>query len=1061
MRPNDPHNLTKDTPDMRCHLLASSLALLVAGALPAAEEGVLIHWSFNEGSGAAVKDQSGNGLDGTVKADWVDSPAGKALLFDGSAAKIVSVQIPPEQRFGKDSWSFMAMLKPVQFTIEDRQNQRRVFAYGTYPGAYLVIDLMGNGSVSCYFCYKADGGRTVSTGAGSAFALKTGEWAHVALVCDRAAKQINIYINGYAQGSSALAAEFDGDFAVSGDLELGNGWHNYWGAMDEVKVYRRALSRAEVRAEFKGLQATFQVAESAEAAAAEEREALSAVFAQANAAWGAGDFAAARAGYGKVLTAAVAPAHFRSYAHLRLAQSYAAEGKAPAARAEYERIAAEASYPEVHRYEAGECVQESDRVARGLPARDPMASRTQAPKITAFAAEVYVAPEGDDAQDGSAQRPFATLARARDAVRALKADGVNGPIGVRIRSGEYTVTETLALTAADSGTETGPVVYRAEELGKAVFYGGARLSGFGPVTDRAVLERLPEEARGKVVQCDLRALGITDYGELRVRGFGQPAPPPTLELYVNGQPMTLARWPNEGFVRIKALLEPGSKATGKPAAFEYDSERHARWTQAEDAWLFGYFRYLWADAAIKVGAIDTTARTLTTAEAYQYGGGMDAGQGIIYYAFNLLEEIDRPGEWYLHRGTGILYLYPPADLGAAVVEIGMLPTPMVTLAGVAHVRFEGLVFDLARGNGMVITDSEYCRVAGCTVKRLAGNGIMVNGGSHNMLLGCDLHTIGRRATEVSGGDRQTLTPGGHVVENCRIHNFGRIDRTYTPAIQLEGVSNRVAHNLMYDCPSSVMRIEGNDHLIEFNEVHSAVQESDDQGAMELFRNPTYRGVIFRYNRIHHVGKTGSEGAVHGQAGIRFDDAISGMLVYGNIFYRSANGNFGAIQMNSGRDNIMDNNIFADCKQGVSGGWNPGNSVWKLIQEGKAPTDFFTTELYLSRYPALAQMMEPPGLNHIWRNVFYRCGRVTTGNQTNLVLLDNGGFDEVDPGFVDAAAGDFRLKPDAKLLASLGFKPIPVDEIGLYADPYRATWPVLTTPVPLPDWRPKASPAPVK
>ena len=87
-----------------------------------------------------------------------------------------------------------------------------------------------------------------------------------------------------------------------------------------------------------------------------------------------------------------------------------------------------------------------------------------------------------------------------------------------------------------------------------------------------------------------------------------------------------------------------------------------------------------------------------------------------------------------------------------------------------------------------------------------------------------------------GGDRATLTPGGHLVENCRIHDFGRIDRTYTPAIQLEGVGHRVAHNLMYDGPSSAMRIEGNDHLIEFNEVHSMVRESDDQGAMELFRN---------------------------------------------------------------------------------------------------------------------------------------------------------------------------------------------------------------------------------
>lgn len=1037
---------------MRHPFLASSLALVAAGALSAADSDLLLHWRFDEGSGTLTRDLSGNGLDGTVKAEWTDSPAGKAVSLDGTSPHIVSVQIPAEKRFGKGSWSFMAMLKPVQFSIDDRQNQRRLFAFGTYPDAYLVIDLMSNGTVSCYFCYKAEGGKTVATGGGSSFGLKTGEWAHVALVCDRAARQIAIYVNGFAQGNSAIPADFDGDFALGGELTLGSGWHNYWGLIDDVKIHRRALSKAEVRGEFKGLQATFAVKESPEAAAAEQREALAETLAGANAARAAGDFAAARSGYSTVLAATVAPAYFRSYAHLRLAQSFAAEGNVAAAKAEYQRIAAAAVYPEVHRYEAGECLKEIDRQARGLPARDPLASRTPMPPVPAFAAEVFVAPDGNDANDGSAARPLATLAKARDTVRLLKAQGVKGAIGVRIRPGQYPVTQTLVLTAEDSGSREAPVVYRAEKKGAAVLYGGARLRGFAPVTDPAVLARLPEEGRGHVLQCDLKALGITDYGALRVRGFGQPPSPPTLELYVDGVPMTLARWPNEGFVGIRKLVDGGSKGEGRPAVLEYDSDRHARWTQASDLWLFGYFRYLWADAAIKVGRIDTTARTITTAEAYQYGGGMDAGQGIAYYAFNLIEEIDRPGEWYLDRGTGILYLYPPAGFTETAVEIGMFSAPVITLDKVTDVRFEGLVIDLARFNGVVATDCERCLLAGCTVSRMAGNGITIAGGSENGLFGCDIHTIGRRATEVIGGDRKTLTPGRHVVENCCIHNFGRIDRTYTPAIQLEGVGHRVAHNLMYDCPSSVMRIEGNDHLIEFNDVHSAVSESDDQGAMELFLNPTYRGVVFRYNRFRQVGKTGREAAVHGQAGIRFDDAISGMLVYGNIFCRSANGNFGAIQMNSGRDNIMDNNLFVDCKQGVSGGWNPGNSVWRSIAAGQPRPDFFTDELYLSRYPAIAYMMEAPGINYLWRNVFYRCGRVATGNQANLVLLDNGVFDEDDPGFVDAAAGDFRLKPDAPLLASVGFKPIPVAEIGLYDDPYRATWPVVTTPVTLRDWR---------
>lgn len=358
--------------------------------------------------------------------------------------------------------------------------------------------------------------------------------------------------------------------------------------------------------------------------------------------WVRKDFSAVRAAYAQVLAEPV-PGPYRSYAHLRTAQSYLAEHNPAAARAEYEEIARNAAYPDVHRFEATECIHEIERVQQGLPALDPTASRTAIAAVDP-SIEFFVAPNGSDASPGTKDQPFATLARARDAVRALKTNGAPvGGVAITIQPGEVQVTEPFVLTAEDSGTETSPIVYRAEEPGTAVLYGGARLHGFSLVDDPVILARLPEESRGKVYQCDLKAQGITDYPQLKVRGHAQPPSPPTLELYFDGRPMPLARWPNEGFVGIKRLLEPGEKGR-KPSVFEYDSDRHARWTEAEDAWLFGYFKWLWADSTIPIGSIDPEARTLTTAEAYDYHGGMDTTQGIAYYAFNLLEEIDSPGE---------------------------------------------------------------------------------------------------------------------------------------------------------------------------------------------------------------------------------------------------------------------------------------------------------------------------------------------------------------------------------------------------------------------------------
>jgi transcription initiation factor TFIIIB Brf1 subunit/transcription initiation factor TFIIB len=91
--------------------------------------------------------------------------------------------------------------------------------------------------------------------------------------------------------------------------------------------------------------------------------------------WEAKGIEAARSEYRKILATTNAPSHYRSYAHLRIAQSYAAEENLAAARAEYENIKAASEYPPVHRYEAEEILKEMDRVAKGLRARDVMASR--------------------------------------------------------------------------------------------------------------------------------------------------------------------------------------------------------------------------------------------------------------------------------------------------------------------------------------------------------------------------------------------------------------------------------------------------------------------------------------------------------------------------------------------------------------------------------------------------------------------------------------------------------------------------------------------------------------
>ncbi|MCZ7640463.1 MAG: acetylxylan esterase [Verrucomicrobia bacterium] len=174
---------------------------------------------------------------------------------------------------------------------------------------------------------------------------------------------------------------------------------------------------------------------------------------------------------------------------------------------------------------------------------------------------LHVAADGDDAHPGTEAEPFRTLERARDAIRAVKQRDAlpAGGVEVRIHPGEYRVTQTFRLGAEDSGTAAAPVTYRAVGREAPRFTGGVRLSSFAVVEDTAVLARLPESARGQVWSADLAGAGVTEVLPFTLGGFASGRgfrTHPAMELYVNGEAMTLARWPNEGFVKTGEVPGP-------------------------------------------------------------------------------------------------------------------------------------------------------------------------------------------------------------------------------------------------------------------------------------------------------------------------------------------------------------------------------------------------------------------------------------------------------------------------------------------------------------------------
>jgi hypothetical protein len=740
----------------------------------------------------------------------------------------------------------------------------------------------------------------------------------------------------------------------------------------------------------------------------------------------------------------------KSIEQLCVVQQAIAKGKLAEAKAACSALLEMKDAPAHHRLEAEERLQEIERVEKGLPARDPKATRVALPQQPKPAATFFVAADGDNANPGDKEKPFRTLEHARDAVRALKQLPSAMPAGgveVCIRGGEYKMTQSFVLESQDSGTEQSPIVYRAFEGETPVFSGGIRLSGFVPVGNAAILERLPEESRGKVLCLDLKPLGVKDFkpfvlgGAASGRGFNTH---PTQELFFDGRAMPLSRWPNQGFVKMVDIVEHnGEEKFGnthsKTGKFIYDGDRPERWAKETDAWLYGYWCYGWADSYEHIQSIDTAKHEIELVKPYHNYGYR---KGQTYCAVNLLAEIDMPGEWYLDRVNSILYFWPPSDPAKATIQLSLASSPFVTMQKVSHVSLQGLTWELGGADAIHIKDGAHCLIAGCTIRRCAGLGVSIHGGTDHGILSCDIYSMGRGGVTVDSGDRKTLTPARIFVENCNIYDLSRIDHTYTPAIGMRGVGNRIAHNSLHDIASSAINMVGNNHMVEYNDVYRVVLESDDQGGVDSFGDPTYRGSVIRYNNWKCIGnwRHPDEGPDCGQGGIRLDDAISGVVIYGNIFYRASAGKagFGGVQIHGGKDNIIDNNIFADCRTAIS--FSPWDQKrWKEYAAKWLDAPAVDRDLYLAKYPELATLLDDINRNTVARSIVVQCHEFLRRNHKQVRNVDNLAASD-NPGFRDLAHGDFHLPENLEPVAQIGFRPIPVDEIGMYTDAFRKELP---------------------
>lgn len=628
---------------------------------------------------------------------------------------------------------------------------------------------------------------------------------------------------------------------------------------------------------------------------------------------------------------------------------------------------------------------------------------------------------------GSIDAPYKGIEPALKYVRQRRSQGDDEKVRLVLRSGKYCFDKGFIFD--ESMSDIFISSYPGE---KVVFSGGIDLS----------LDNIKRNKIGsvEVLYVDLSKIYISDYGRIKNVGFARPSQSSFAELFVNGEPMHLSRWPNEGMIRMGRIIDKGSVPRdddfeNRGAIMEYDSLRISKWTFRPDMWMSGYFNSGFADDALMMKEIDKKKKWIKTDGATLYGFN-SSHPWNKWYAFNIKEELDVPGEYYLDKLERKLFFIPPVEKIESL-SLSVLEQPFFDIWKAKNVTIEGIDFECSRSVMISLCETENVHISNCTFTNGGNWAIMVGmgiepftkylhsgvgkpvrgiignlqqhiyedtdfnrkGGCNNVVENCEFYNLGSGAISLGGGDRSTLEPGNNVVRNCLFHDNNRIEKSYCPAVHITGVGNKILNSEIFNTPSMAILMHGNNHEIAYNYIHDVCIEVEDQGAFYYGRNPSECGTVLKYNLFANIPD------VYNTCSVYHDDGAGGMTVEDNIFYKA--GKYVSL-IGGGSDNSYKRNVMINGKMGFHIDERLRNWAKSLIGKGglfekRLNEISYSKEPYITQYPYLKDYVpndSVPKRNIVESNYFINIKKITDQKKfmelrSNITLDDRNVSDSLD------------------------------------------------------------------
>lgn len=554
----------------------------------------------------------------------------------------------------------------------------------------------------------------------------------------------------------------------------------------------------------------------------------------------------------------------------------------------------------------------------------------KAPTKTSVLKQFYVDVNGNDSNNGNANKPVASIKAVKTLVKNWRAQNpfsIKGIIQVIINEGVY--TEKIKFTEEDSGTEDLTIVYKGN--GNVSFTGGISVDHkFIKKPNAEILNRFEAPIRDKIKMIKLSDIGLSveEIGAIPYfPGNGNTHDKPVGKLYINNKKLEYARYPRKAenganqFLYTKTVessgtyLKNGVKGEiGDPnPCWTFDDANIQSSTFDGIEYVHGYFgtddvpndgiegndiKNDFISSQIKIEWYDQTNNQLSLNEPAWYGVGAENR----FYIFNKIDLIANEGDCVYDFINGIFYFIPPSNFNKnSSVEISAGINAPITINS-DYLKFENIEVKLTRAqNAIDFRKSNNIEFNKINIKNVEGNGLVGSKKSvyNNVIKNFKAQSIGNSPLVFGGGDLFTQKKSGSYAINIYCD-------TYNSPVYIEGVAAKLLHFEIKNCPERGVAFAGNDIEIGYGKMFNICYDVTDFGYIYAGRNLSQTN-----NYIHDIYASSTNNKTKG-TGIQviyLDDMLSFVKIKNIISNNAAAGVQKALlKVNGGVYTTLENSI---------------------------------------------------------------------------------------------------------------------------------------------------------